>query len=255
MKLSRIITFANNKGGVGKTTTVSAVGSILARRGYDVLVVDLDGSANLTRCFTKQVPSLTLYESLTSEQSLPVINITEHLDLVPASKNLYGIELALSQEVSRESIFSEKLEEVKSNYDFILLDCPPHIGLLLISAFTASQDVIIVLEPEVLPIEGLVMLRKYIEMVQRRLNHDVSLTGILITLYQKIKLHKTCVNMLENAFGDVLFNTKIRKNCSLSEAILEHKSIKDYAPTSNGAVDYEAFTEELLERLKNQTNK
>ena len=249
MKHPRIISFANNKGGVGKTTTVATVGSILAQRGYDVLVIDLDGSANLTYWLCKESPQYFIYDSMTSDKSLPVVHISDHLDLVPSSDKLYGIEQALSQEFSRERIFSEKLEDVKDSYDYILIDCSPFIGLMIVSAFTASRDVIILLEPEAMPIQGLSTIRRYLDVVRRRLNDSVRLTGVLLTLYQKITLHKTCQETLEKAMGSVIFNTKIRKNCSLSEASLEHKSILDYAPRSNGAKDYISFTDELLARL------
>lgn len=249
MKETKIITIANNKGGVGKTTTVVSVGSILSRQGYDVLVVDLDGSANLTRCLCKETPGTFVYDSLISDSPLPIVSVMEHLDLVPSSKNSYGIEMALSQEVSRESILKEKLDAVKEKYDYILLDCPPHLGLMMLSAFTASQNVIIVLEPEPLPIDGLVIIRKYIDMVHRRLNKKVSLTGVLITMFQPIRLHRICEKTLRDALGDLVFQTKIRKNCSLGEAPLERKDIISYAPSSNGAKDYKAFTEELLQTL------
>lgn len=252
MKEAKIITFANNKGGVGKTTTVVSVGSILSRQGYNVLVVDLDGSANLTRCLCKETPERFIYDSLISDSPLPVVPVMEHLDLVPSSQKSYGIELALSQEVSRESILKEKLDAVKDQYDYILLDCPPHLGLMMLSAFTASQHIIIVLEPEPLPIDGLVIIRKCIEMVQRRLNSSVQLTGVLITLFQPIRLHRTCEDTLRKALGDLVFQTKIRKNCNLGEMPLERKDIISYAPSSNGAKDYTAFTEELLQVLSKQ---
>ena len=178
---------------------------------------------------------------------------TEYLDIIPGTKELNNADNEFTREpyisIGLQTLLKNQIEQIKDQYDYILLDCPPHLGLMMLSAFTASQHIIIVLEPEPLPIDGLVIIRKCIEMVQRRLNSSVQLTGVLITLFQPIRLHRTCEDTLRKALGDLVFQTKIRKNCNLGEMPLERKDIISYAPSSNGAKDYTAFTEELLQVL------
>ena len=215
---SRIIAVANHKGGVGKTTTTSSLGSILASKGYKVLLVDLDAQANLTTSLTSTNDGATIYEAMTGKvETLPIVILHEHLHLVPASLTLAMADVELSSAIARERILSDLLVKSKAvqSYDFILFDCPPSLGLMTLNAFTASTDILIPLVAEVLPFKGL-----------------------------------TIENNLRQALGDTVFCTKIRKNVRLAEAPLENANIVDYDPRSNGAKDYLSFAEEFLERMR-----
>ena len=233
MKKSRIISVANHKGGVGKTTTVASVGSILASKGKTVLMIDLDAQANLSSSLLKGEPDETIYPALLGKCDLPVIPIGESLFLVPASLQLAMADLELASTMARERILEGLLEKVKDKFDYILIDCPPSLGLLTLNAFTASTDIIIPLVAEVLPFKGLTMINNFIKMVNRRLN---SIKGV--------------EKQLRDSLGDIVFKTKIRKNVSLAEAPYEAKDIVSYAPKSNGAQDYISFTNELCEIIK-----
>ena len=244
---TRIIAFGNHKGGVSKTTTTASVGSILASRGYEVLVIDLDAQANLTVSLLKEEPDDSIYYALTGKsESLPIIPVSEHLSIVPASLQLAMAELELTSAISREKILSELLEPIKTKYDFLLIDCPPSLGLLTLNAFTASNEIIIPLVAEVLPFKGLTMINNFISQVQHRLNPAAHVSGILIARWEATKLTKEIEQRLRQQLGGLVFNTKIRKNIKIAEAPLESVNIVEFDPKCNGAQDYQSFTDELL---------
>lgn len=249
-KATKIITIANHKGGVGKTTTTASVGSILASKGYKVLLIDLDPQANLTVSLLKQEPEDSIYFALTGkEDALPIVSLTENLSIVPSSLQLATAEMELTAAISRERILAELLSPIKESYDFILIDCPPSLGLLNLNAFTASTEIIIPLVAEVLPFKGLTMINRFTQQVKSRLNPDVYIFGILLTRWESTNLSKQIEEGLRDELDDKVFETKIRKNVTIAEAPLESKNILEYAPKSNGASDYLAFTDELLKKL------
>ena len=249
---SRIIAVANHKGGVGKTTTTSSLGSILASKGYKVLLVDLDAQANLTTSLASFSDGATIYEAMTGKvETLPIVILHDYLHLIPASLTLAMADVELSSAIARERILSDLLIKSKAveTYDFILFDCPPSLGLMTLNAFTASTDILIPLVAEVLPFKGLTMINDFIKMVHARLNPQAHVSGILITRWEASNLSKGIENNLRQALGDIVFRTKIRKNVRLAEAPLENANIVDYDPRSNGAKDYMSFAEEFLERM------
>lgn len=165
---TRIIAVANHKGGVGKTTTVTNLGTILSKKGFRVLLVDLDAQANLTTSLASSFEGATIYEALTGKvDTLPVIELSQNLHLTPASLTLAMVDVELSTAIARESILSDVLEkaDVSDKYDFVLFDCPPSLGLITLNAFTACTDIIIPLISEVLPFKGLTMINDFIAMV------------------------------------------------------------------------------------------
>ena len=249
-KEAKIISFANHKGGVGKTTTTASVGSILSSLGFKVLLIDLDAQANLTVSLLKEEPDDSIYYALTGKEDvLPVVSVTDNLSIVPSSLELASAEIELTAALSRERILAGLLEPLKDQYDFILIDCPPSLGLLTLNAFTASTEIVIPLVAEVLPFKGLTMINRFTQQVKTRLNPSAHIFGILLTRWENTNLSRQIEQGLRNELGDTVFSTKIRKNITIAEAPLESKNITAYAPKSNGAVDYRAFTYELLAKL------
>ena len=249
---SRIIAVANHKGGVGKTTTTSSLGSILASKGYKVLLVDLDAQANLTTSLTDEKPAETIYEAMTGKTDhLPVIRLSDTLNLVPSNLSLAMVDVELSNAIAREKVLAELFEQdkVTDKYDFIFLDCPPSLGLVTLNAFTASTDVIIPLVPEVLPFNGLSMINQVVSMVRKRLNPEAHVSGIIITRWENSKLYREIESRLSSKLGDIVYKSRIRKNIRIAEAPLKHKSIVDYDPQSNGAKDYQTLAEEFKTKM------
>ncbi len=180
---------------------------------------------------------------------LPIVSITEDLSIVPSSLQLATAEMELTAAISRERILAGLLDPIKEQYDFILIDCPPSLGLLTLNAFTASTEIIIPLVAEVLPFKGLTMINRFTQQVKSLLNPSVYILGILLTRWEATNLSKQIEEGLREELDDKIFDTKIRKNITIAEAPLESKNIMEYAPKSNGAADYQAFTHELLEKL------
>lgn len=248
---TKIIAFANHKGGVGKTTTTASVGSILASKGFKVLLIDLDAQANLTYSM-KHLPDVyqSIYNILVLNESPEPYNVSKNLDLIPSSQELAMVDIQLSSVIARERVLSRALSPIKENYDFILMDCPPSLGVLTLNACTFATDIIIPLIAEVLPFKGLAMINEFISNVRDCLNPEAHVSGVLITRWEKTKLTSGIEQELRSSWGDLIFKTKIRKNVTIAEAPLESSNIIEYAPKSNGAADYLSFTEELLNRLQ-----
>lgn len=246
--MRQIISIVNHKGGVGKTTSVSSLGVALARMGKRVLLVDLDAQGNLTDTLTKTPGDRSIYDSLRTLETLPVVNIREGLDLCPSSIDLVSMDLELADKREREYRLSRILQGL--DYEYILLDCPPSLGLLTINALTASTKVIIPLTPEALPAKGLGTLLDIIERTKETLNPGLSLGGILITRYNRRKINRLVEETLRETFGDSVFKTKIRENVDISESPLQGMDIYSYSPNSIGAKDYESLALEVVSKLE-----
>lgn len=253
---TKVIAIANHKGGVGKTTTTASIGSILSSMGKKVLMIDLDAQANLTESFIKGEIEESIYHALTSTARniepvrLPIHRLSDNLYIVPASLQLAMIDIELSSAMSRESILRNILERMEESYDYVLIDCPPSLALLTLNAMAAATGIIIPLTAETLPFNGLKMITQFISMIQKRLNPKAHISGILITRWENTNLSRQIELGLRNNKFYHTFETKIRKNVSIAEAPLEAKNIVEYAPKSNGAKDYIAFTHELLKILE-----
>lgn len=251
MKETKIIAFANHKGGVGKTTTTVNVGSILASRGKKVLVIDMDGQANLTGSLLDKDCDKSIYYAVTKKQpDLPIVNVKENLDLVPSSLELCMAELEIATAINRERILSRLIEPIKKDYDYILIDCPPTLTLLTLNALAASNEIVIPLVAEVLPFKGLKTINDFIGIVRIELNPAAHLTGVLVTRWESTKLSRQIEEGLREQLGNLIFQTKIRKNIRAAEAPLQSQSIAEYDPKSKAAQDYNAFVDELLAVLK-----
>lgn len=247
--MTKVIAIANHKGGVGKTTSVACIGAGLARKGKRTLLIDLDAQQNLTYSLMgNNEAESSVYDSLLQGTPLPVINVKENLDLVPSSLELARAESDLSSKIMREAILRSRIAEVADRYDYILLDCPPSLGIVTTNALVAATELYIPLTAEALPLKGLTMLEEVVEEIRQAINPKLHLSGVFITRYNNRKLNKDVVDALSSRFGSKVFSTKIRENISLAEMPVTGLTIFEYEPTSNGATDYEALTDEILSR-------
>ncbi|HRI31926.1 MAG: ParA family protein [Candidatus Kapaibacterium sp.] len=251
----RIIAFINQKGGVSKTTGVVNVGYGLAKSKKKVLLVDLDPQAHLT--YSLGVPSHelehTVYSLLKGDSSLQqTIVRRNNVDIIPSTLELSGAEIELSGIPGREVILKEILSSIKpKQYDYILIDCPPSLGLLTLNALTACSEVFIPLLPEFLALHGVRKLIEVIEVIKKRLNPMIHITGVIISRYDNRKnLHKEIVENVREFFGKAVFSTLIRENIAIAEAPSFEKPIYEYRASSNGAADYTLLTKEIIQQEK-----
>lgn len=250
---AKVITIANHKGGVGKTTSAASIGMALAILGKRVLLIDLDAQQNLSFTLTQnEDPETSVYDSLVNDAPLPVVKVRDNVDLVPASLELARAEIDMATKIAREGILKSLLDEHLEKYDYVLIDCPPSLGIVTTNALVASDELYIPLTAEALPLKGLTMLDDVVREVKKRVNPKLVLGGVFFTRYNNHKLNKEVVNMIDKRYGDKVFKTKIRENISLAEMPLSGQSIFEYDPKSNGAVDYITLAEEIIERNKNR---
>ena len=251
--MARLISLCNQKGGVGKSTTAMNLAAFLAAFGKRVLFVDIDPQANATSGFginPRKLPK-SLYEVLIGRAPVDeVVKKTSFLslDLVPASLALAGAAIELVDIPHREYRLKEALEPVRRNYDFIIFDCPPSLGLLTINALTASQKTIIPVQCEYYALEGLADLLSTIQLINANLKTRVAVMGALLTLYdRKSKLHRAVAKEIRRKFPGYVFEAVIPRNVSLAEAPSFGKTIMQYDPYSHGAKAYRQLAEEVLE--------
>jgi chromosome partitioning protein len=241
----------NNKGGVGKTTSAINIGTGLARLGRNVLLVDLDPQAHLTYSLGIQAHELgaTVYEVLKGDIAFKDALIEKYgATILPASLNLSGAEIEFSAIPGREHLLQEALGTLDS-FDYVLFDCPPSLGLLTLNALTTATEVYIPVQTEFLALQGMSKLLQTVEIVKKRLNPTLKVTGIIGTRYDRRKnLNKEVVEKIRNYFGDLLFSTLIRDTIALAEAPGYGEDIFTYQPHSYGAADYRHLCQEILER-------
>lgn len=253
--MGQVIALANQKGGVAKTTTTLNLGVALAERGQRVLVVDLDPQGNLTMSQGLDPDDLdrSMFDVLVHKT--PITDVIHHgeVDLAVSSIDLAGAELALSSMIGRERALQRALLPVRGDYDFILLDTPPSLGLLTINALTASDGVIVPVQCEYLSLRGLIQLENTLTMIRDNLNPDVRIQGILPTMFDGRTLHaKEAVEILEENFGDLVFQTRIRKTVRYAEAPVKGTSVLKYDSKGNAAKAYRDLASEVLRNGKAQ---
>jgi chromosome partitioning protein len=252
--MARIYAFANQKGGVGKTTTAVNLGAYLAASGKRALVVDMDPQANATSSLgvDKNAVNPSVYHVLIQEAPLGrIILLTKrlHLDLAPSSPALAGAEVEMVSLLGREYLLQRALAPLRERYDYILVDCPPSLGLLTINALTAADGVIIPIQCEYLPLEGLSLLLRTINLVRERLNPRLTVTGMVMTMYDaRTNLSRQVVEEVRSHFPQEVFEAVIPRSVRLSEAPSYGETILSYAPDSAGALAYQALTMEVLRR-------
>lgn len=249
--MGKIISVANQKGGVGKTTTTVNLSTILAKKGKKVLLIDTDPQGNATSGLgvSKEV-ELSVYDILIGDTEFDETlqeTAIKNLKVCPSNISLAGAEVQLVSMMSREQRLKTKLDKIKDQYDYILIDCPPSLGLVTLNAFTASDSVLIPVQCEYFALEGLGQLLNTVNLVKKHLNKNLEIEGALLTMYDaRTNLSNQVVKEVKKYFEDKVYKTVIPRNVRLSEAPSYGMPITVYDPRSKGAKAYEKFAKELL---------
>ncbi|MCC6934021.1 MAG: ParA family protein [Deltaproteobacteria bacterium] len=254
--MTAIYAIVNQKGGVGKTTTAANIGAALAlRHSKRVLLIDLDAQANLSAHLGYSIndPSsgLSMYDVLRYGKKIEeiIVKVSDNLHLAPASLLLSAADLELGGVIGRESLLKRALVSAASNYDFIIIDCPPSLGLLSLNGLVAASRVLMPVQSEFLALHGVRQLLDTIDSVRNAYNPALAVGGVLICLFDaKKKLANSVADTVKSYFGDLAFKTIIRTNVALAEAPAKGESIFSYSPKSRGAEDYAALADEIIER-------
>ncbi len=244
-----VIAFANQKGGVAKTTTTLNLAVAFAESGYRVLCIDLDPQGNLTMSqgIDPDKVEHSLYDVLVNDMPISEIIVEREIDIAVASIDLAGAEIAMSTKIGRERTLEKALKEVSADYDFVCIDTPPSLGLLTINALTAANKVIVPVQCEYLSMRGLVQLQNTLRMIQENLNPNVRIEGILPTMLDTRTIHaKEAVEILEENFGDLVFESRIRKAIKFAEAPVRGASVLKYDSESSAASYYRDLAKEVL---------
>lgn len=252
---ARIISMVNQKGGVGKTTSTVSLGAALAGYGRRVLLVDFDpqGALSVALGYNPNEMELTVYNLLTDPEchlgDVLVATDVPGMDLVPSNIDLSAAEIQLVSEVGREYALQRSIEPVVADYDVILIDCQPSLGLLTLNALTASTDVIIPMETEYFALRGVALLKDTIDKVMARLNPDLRILGVLATMYDPRTLHsREVLETVTKAFGDQVFSTVINRTVKFPDAAVAGEPITTFAASSSGAEAYRRLAREVLAR-------
>ena len=258
--MGKIISIANQKGGVGKSTTCINLAAYVAAMGKKVLVIDLDSQGNATSGLgiEKKKTLKTIYDLIAGDAEPNEVikpTLVEGLDIIPANVDLAGLELEIVQMPQREKIIKNALEPIKDNYDFIMIDCPPSLGLIPVNALTASDSVIIPIPCEFYPLEGLTQLMNTIKLIKYHLNPSIDIEGVVMTMKDKrSNLTTQVADEILRFFGKKVFFTYIPRNVRLAEAPSHGEPILIYEPSSKGAEAYMSLAEEFLDRNKIKYN-
>ena len=254
--MSKIISLANQNGGVGKTTTAINLSAALAREGKRVLLIDADPQANTSSGLGIEIRELdnTIYECLVNgvdPHTAIMPTSAPNLHLIPSHIDLVGAEIEMLNMEHREMLLKRVIEQVRDSYDYILIDCSPSLGLITVNALTASDSVIIPVQCEFFALEGIAKLLNTIKIIKSKLNPALKIEGFLLTMFDnRLRLSNQVYEEVKRHFGDLVFNTVIARNVRLSEAPSHGVSVLEYDPQSKGAQNYTALAKELIERQK-----
>ena len=251
--MAKVIAFANQKGGVAKTTTTLNLAAAFAEEGHRVLCCDMDPQGNLTMSQGIDPDSLekSMYDVLVHDTPIREVIRRREIDVACASIDLAGAEIAMSTKIGRERTLAKALKTIDEDYDFICIDTPPSLGLLTINALTAADKVIVPVQCEYLSMRGLIQLQNTLSMIRENLNPDVQIEGILPTMVDTRTLHaKEAIEILEENFGDRMFVTRIRKTVRFAEAPVKGMSVLKYDPKGTAADAYRQLAKEVLSNVK-----
>ena len=255
MKGMKIIAFANHKGGVAKTTSVATLGTVLAKAGYRILLVDLDSQCSLTESLIDFEPEETAYNAFLTGKFKNIIHVADNLDLIPAAVEISELDMMLAAKIAHEKILLKILKNIDAGekYDIVMLDCSPSLGLITMNALVACNELYVPTTAEFLPLKGLKKLEAKCEELAEEANPGLTFTGIIVTRYDSRKnLHQSVDEALRTRYGDIVFRSRIRENVKISEAPRNCKDIVSYAPESNGAYDYVQLAKEMIDRFENE---
>lgn len=251
--MSHKIIFYNQKGGVGKTTAAVNLASTLARKGLKVLLIDFDAQVNLTHAVSGNSKKTNIYQVITGQVDVrDAVQTTqfENLYLIPGSLDLAGLSIELVEEDGRESFLKRTTQSIDNDYDYIILDCPPSLGLETVNALVWCNDVIIPLQCEYLAMEGLNLIMRTITNIKKTVNPSINILGILFTMYSKrIRLNQDVVDDISTFFPDLVFKTVIPRSSRLAEAPSHGLPINYYDKSSSGAKAFLKLSEEVIERV------
>lgn len=250
----RVISIFNQKGGVGKTTTVVNLASALGFNKKKVLVIDMDPQGNSTSGFGIDDSDVTVYDVLTHEQDINnAIQKTKskNVDIIPANSDLCGLEIELLSVEKKEYLLKEEIGKIPQNYDFIIIDCPPSLGIMSINALVSSHSVLIPIQCEYYALEGVSQLMNTVNIIRKGLNPELEIEGVLLTMYDsRNNLSEDVKRETENYFKDKLFDTVIPRNIRLAEAPSFGESIIYYDKNSKGAIAYLSLAKELIKNRR-----
>lgn len=249
--MSKIIAVVNQKGGVGKTTTAVNISAILAKKGKKVLLIDSDPQGNATSGLgIDKNKEKSIYDVIINDEEMENVLVKSEIKnftVCPSTINLAGAEVELVSMIAREQRLKEKIEKIKDDYNYIIIDCPPSLGLLTINAFTASDSILIPIQCEYYALEGVGQLINTINLVKKQLNKNLYIEGVILTMHDaRTNLSIQVIKEVKNYFKDNVYNTVIPRNVKLSEAPSFGMPITVYAPKSKGAKCYEKLTNEIL---------
>jgi len=246
--MAKIISILNHKGGTGKTTTTINLGKALSMIGYRLLLIDLDAQANLSQSLGVEDESETISEVFGQKlQQLPIRKINESLHLVPASLDLSAVEPGMYSNINSYFLLKSLLERVKDSYDFILIDCPPSLGIFTQNALIASNSVLITVQAQFLALKGLDTVYNLITSVREKLNQSILIQGLVVTQTNHTKLSRDIVSSLKETFREKVYGTTIRQNVAIAEASANRQDIFSYSPESFGAIDYMNLAKEITQ--------
>ena len=253
--MGKVIAFANNKGGVGKTTTTCSVGYAMARLGKKVLFIDIDSQANLTS-MVSDIPvdehEKDIMDAFILKDFLPVETVSENISLVPSGLTLATFESKTATDSMRIYVLKDLLDPIKDQYDYVLIDCPPALGTITYIAMVAADHLVLVTMPESMSYSGMMMVGQLMKDVQAnpRLNPNLSLTGIIITKYRNNRVMNAYVKKISGDARDVFISPVVHEEAAVLKAVSEGRTVADFAPDSKAAKAYDEIARELMNRVK-----